>query len=113
MGYGATADAYHMTTPAENGEGAARSISMAINDGNIPLNEVDYINAHGTSTYYNDKYETLAIKDIFKDHAYDLCVSSTKSMTGHLLGAAGAIEAIVCAMSIYDGYVPPTINLQM
>ncbi|CEK35674.1 3-oxoacyl-ACP synthase,3-oxoacyl-[acyl-carrier-protein] synthase 2,3-oxoacyl-(acyl carrier protein) synthase II,Enoyl reductase domain of yeast-type FAS1,beta-ketoacyl-acyl-carrier-protein synthase II,Beta-ketoacyl synthase, N-terminal domain [[Clostridium] sordellii] len=112
VGYGATADAYHMTTPAENGEGAARSISMAINDGNIPLNEVDYINAHGTSTYYNDKYETLAIKDIFKDHAYDLCVSSTKSMTGHLLGAAGAIEAIVCAMSIYDGYVPPTINLQ-
>ncbi|MEG2246768.1 MAG: beta-ketoacyl synthase N-terminal-like domain-containing protein, partial [Peptostreptococcaceae bacterium] len=112
VGYGATADAYHMTTPAENGEGAARSISMAIKDGNIPLNEVDYINAHGTSTYYNDKFETMAIKDVFKEHAYELCVSSTKSMTGHLLGAAGAVEAIVCAMSIYDGYVPPTINIE-
>jgi 3-oxoacyl-[acyl-carrier-protein] synthase II len=112
VGYGATADAYHMTTPAENGEGASRSIKMAMRDGNIPLNEVDYINAHGTSTYYNDKFETMAIKDVFKEHAYDLCVSSTKSMTGHLLGAAGAVEAIVCAMSIYDGFVPPTINVQ-
>ena len=112
VGYGATADAYHMTTPAENGEGASRSIKMAMRDGNIPLNEVDYINAHGTSTYYNDKFETMAIKDVFKEHAYNLCVSSTKSMTGHLLGAAGAVEAIVCAMSIYDGFVPPTINVQ-
>lgn len=111
VGYGLTADAHHMTTPAENGEGASRAINMAINDGNIPLSEVDYINAHGTSTYYNDKFETMAIKDVFKEHSYDLCVSSTKSMTGHLLGAAGAIEAIVCAMSIYDGYVPPTINV--
>lgn len=112
VGYGLTADAHHMTTPAENGEGASRAINMAINDGNIPLSEVDYINAHGTSTYYNDKFETMAIKDVFKEHSYDLCVSSTKSMTGHLLGAAGAIEAIVCAMSIYDGYVPPTINVE-
>lgn len=112
VGYGATADAYHMTTPAENGEGAARSISMAIKDGSIPLNEVDYINAHGTSTYYNDKFETMAIKSVFKEHAYELCVSSTKSMTGHLLGAAGAVEAIVCAMAIHDGYVPPTINVE-
>ncbi|MFR9069242.1 MAG: beta-ketoacyl-ACP synthase II, partial [Paraclostridium sp.] len=104
VGYGLTADAHHMTTPAENGEGASRAINMAIKDGNIPLSEVDYINAHGTSTYYNDKFETMAIKDVFKEHSYDLCVSSTKSMTGHLLGAAGAIEAIVCAMSIYDGY---------
>ncbi|MDU1538829.1 MAG: beta-ketoacyl-ACP synthase II [Paeniclostridium sordellii] len=112
VGYGLTADAHHMTTPAENGEGASRAINMAIKDGNIPLSEVDYINAHGTSTYYNDKFETMAIKDVFKEHAYDLCVSSTKSMTGHLLGAAGAIEAIVCAMSIYDGYVPPTINVE-
>lgn len=112
VGYGATADAYHMTTPAENGEGAARSISMAMKDGNIPLDEVDYINAHGTSTYYNDKFETMAIKSVFKDQAYELCVSSTKSMTGHLLGAAGAVEAIVCAMAISDGYVPPTINVE-
>ncbi|GAA0861138.1 beta-ketoacyl-ACP synthase II [Paraclostridium tenue] len=112
VGYGLTADAHHMTTPAENGEGASRAINMAIKDGNIPLSEVDYINAHGTSTYYNDKFETMAIKDVFKAHAYDLCVSSTKSMTGHLLGAAGAIEAIVCAMSIYDGYAPPTINVE-
>ena len=112
VGYGLTADAHHMTTPAENGEGASRAINMAIKDGNIPLSEVDYINAHGTSTYYNDKFETMAIKDVFKEHAYDLCVSSTKSMTGHLLGAAGSIEAIVCAMSIYDGYVPPTINVE-
>lgn len=112
VGYGLTADAHHMTTPAENGEGASRAINMAIKDGNIPLSEVDYINAHGTSTYYNDKFETMAIKDVFKEHSYDLCVSSTKSMTGHLLGAAGAIEAIVCTMSIYDGYVPPTINVE-
>ncbi|MGL5650525.1 MAG: beta-ketoacyl-ACP synthase II [Paraclostridium sp.] len=112
VGYGATADAYHMTTPAENGEGAARSISMAMKDGNIPIDEVDYINAHGTSTYYNDKFETMAIKNVFKDQAYELCVSSTKSMTGHLLGAAGAVEAIVCAMAISDGYVPPTINVE-
>ncbi len=112
VGYGATADAYHMTTPAENGEGAARSIKMALEDGAIPFNEVDYINAHGTSTYYNDKYETMAIKDVFKEHAYDLCVSSTKSMTGHLLGAAGAVEAVICAMAINEGYVPPTINIE-
>lgn len=112
VGYGLTADAHHMTTPSENGEGASRAINMAIKDGNIPLSEVDYINAHGTSTYYNDKFETMAIKDVFKEHAYNLCVSSTKSMTGHLLGAAGAIEAIVCAMSIYDEYVPPTINVE-
>lgn len=112
VGYGATADAYHMTTPAESGEGAARSIRMALEDGNIPFNEVDYINAHGTSTYYNDKYETMAIKDIFKESAYDLCISSTKSMTGHLLGAAGAVEAVICAMAIHEGYVPPTINIK-
>ncbi|MDL0416130.1 beta-ketoacyl-[acyl-carrier-protein] synthase II, partial [Clostridioides difficile] len=105
-------DAYHMTTPAENGEGAARSMNMALKDGNVPLEEVDYINAHGTSTYYNDLYETMAIKTVFGEKAYDLCVSSTKSMTGHLLGASGAIEAVVCAMSIEDSFVPPTINIQ-
>lgn len=112
VGYGLTADAYHMTTPAENGEGATRAMQMALKDGNVPLNEVDYINAHGTSTPYNDRLETIAIKNVFEDHAYNLCVSSTKSMTGHLLGAAGAIEAVVCAMSIEDSFVPPTINVQ-
>ena len=112
VGYGLTADAYHMTTPAENGEGAARSMNMALKDGNVPLEEVDYINAHGTSTYYKDLYETMAIKTVFGEKAYDLCVSSTKSMTGHLLGASGAIEAVVCAMSIEDSFVPPTINIQ-
>ncbi|UWD48046.1 beta-ketoacyl-ACP synthase II [Clostridioides difficile] len=111
VGYGLTADAYHMTTPAENGEGAARSMNMALKDGNVPLEEVDYINAHGTSTYYNDLYETMAIKTVFGENAYNLCVSSTKSMTGHLLGASGAIEAVVCAMSIEDSFVPPTINI--
>jgi 3-oxoacyl-[acyl-carrier-protein] synthase II len=111
VGYGSTADAYHITTPAENGEGAARSMQMAIDDGNIDIGDVDYINAHGTSTPYNDKFETMAIKSVFGDKAYDLCVSSTKSMTGHLLGASGAIEAVVCALSIDEGYVPPTINL--
>ncbi|MBO3444210.1 beta-ketoacyl-ACP synthase II [Clostridium sp. CCUG 7971] len=112
VGYGLTADAYHMTTPAEGGEGATRSMQMALQDGNVPLDEVDYINAHGTSTPYNDRLETQAIKNIFKDKAYDICVSSTKSMTGHLLGAAGAVEAVICAMSINDSFVPPTINVQ-
>ncbi len=112
VGYGLTADAYHMTTPAENGEGAARSMEMALKDGNVSIEEVDYINAHGTSTYYNDKLETQAIKTVFRENAYDLCVSSTKSMTGHLLGAAGGIEAIVCAMSIKDNFIPPTVNVQ-
>lgn len=112
VGYGLTADAYHMTTPAENGEGAARSMEMALKDGNVSIEEVDYINAHGTSTYYNDKLETQAIKTVFKEKAYDLCVSSTKSMTGHLLGAAGGIEAVVCAMSIKDNFIPPTVNVQ-
>jgi 3-oxoacyl-[acyl-carrier-protein] synthase II len=112
VGYGLTADAYHMTTPAEGGEGAARSMAMALKDGNIPLNEVDYINAHGTSTPYNDRLETQAIKSVFGDDAYKLCVSSTKSMTGHLLGAAGAVEAIACAMAIEQSFIPPTVNVQ-
>lgn len=112
VGYGLTADAYHMTTPAEGGEGATRAMQMALQDGNVPLDEVDYINAHGTSTPYNDRLETQAIKNIFKDKAYDICVSSTKSMTGHLLGAAGAVEAVICAMSINDSFIPPTINVQ-
>ena len=112
VGYGLTADAYHMTTPAEDGDGATRAMIMALEDGNVPLDEVDYINAHGTSTPYNDRLETLAIKNVFKDKAYNLCVSSTKSMTGHLLGAAGAVEAVICAMSIDDKFIPPTTNVQ-
>ena len=112
VGYGLTADAYHMTTPAEDADGATRAIQMALEDGNIPLDEVDYINAHGTSTPYNDRLETLAIKNVFGEKAYELCVSSTKSMTGHLLGAAGAVEAVICAMSIDDNFVPPTINVE-
>jgi len=110
VGYGSTTDAYHITAPAPEGEGAARAMKMALKDGEIPFEEVDYINAHGTSTEYNDKFETMAIKSVFGAHAYKLAISSTKSMTGHLLGAAGAVEAIATVMSIYEGYVHPTIN---
>ncbi|MGL4989995.1 MAG: beta-ketoacyl-ACP synthase II [Sarcina sp.] len=111
VGYGATSDAYHITAPAPDGEGAARAMELAINEAHISENDVDYINAHGTSTPMNDKTETKAIKLCFKDHANDLLVSSTKSMTGHLLGAAGAVEAIVCAKALEDSFVPPTIGL--
>ncbi len=110
VGYAATGDAYHLTSPAPNGEGAARSMQLALNDAKIDCNLIDYINAHGTSTPYNDKYETAAIKSIFKKHAEYISISSTKSMTGHLLGAAGAVEAITCILSINNNYVPPTIN---
>lgn len=112
VGYGMTSDAYHITTPAENGEGAARAMQMAINDAGIEPEKIDYINAHGTSTYYNDLYETMAIKSVFGENAKNVSISSTKSMTGHLLGASGAIEAIVCALAIKDNFVPPTINLE-
>lgn len=112
VGYGANADAHHITTPAPDGEGAARTMSIALKDANINYDDIDYINAHGTSTLYNDKFETAAIKTVFKDHAYELSVSSTKSMTGHLLGAAGGIESIACIMCIKEGIVPPTINYE-
>lgn len=112
VGYGMTSDAYHITTPVENGEGAARAMQMAINDAGIEPEKIDYINAHGTSTYYNDLYETMAIKSVFGENAKNVSISSTKSMTGHLLGASGAIEAIVCALAIKDNFVPPTINLE-
>lgn len=112
VGYGMTSDAYHITTPVENGEGAARAMQMAINDAGIEPAQIDYINAHGTSTYYNDLYETMAIKSVFGENAKNVSISSTKSMTGHLLGASGAIEAIVCALAIKDNFVPPTINLE-
>ena len=112
IGYGATGDAYHITAPAPSGEGAARCMQMAIKDAGITPAEMGYINAHGTSTYYTDIYETLAIKSVFKEHARKLAVSSTKSMTGHLLGAAGGVEAVVSVLAIERGILPPTINLE-
>ena len=111
-GYGATGDAFHITAPAPGGEGGARAMKIAIADAGLTPEDVQYINAHGTSTPYNDKYETAAIKTVFGDHAYKVAVSSTKSMTGHLLGAAGGIEAIFTALSIRDGIIPPTIHIE-
>jgi len=110
VGYGATADAYHITAPSPEGEGNARAMRMALAEAGLRPEEIDYINAHGTSTQPNDREETAAIKQVFGEHAYRLLVSSTKSMTGHLLGAAGALEAIVCLLAIRDGCIPPTIN---
>ncbi len=111
VGVGFTGDAYHITAPAPEGEGAARSMKEALRDAGVQPEEVGYINAHGTSTELNDKNETTAIKTVFGKHAYDMVVSSTKSMTGHLLGAAGAIESIATVLAIKNGIVPPTINL--
>lgn len=110
-GFGMSGDAYHITAPDEDADGASRAMEAAINDAGIDANQVDYLNAHGTSTYLNDKNETIAIKRVFKEHAYDLAVSSTKSMTGHLLGAAGSVEAIFSILAIRDNVAPPTINL--
>jgi 3-oxoacyl-[acyl-carrier-protein] synthase II len=112
IGYGANADAYHITNPAPEGAGAARCMALALEDGGLRPQEVDYINAHGTSTPYNDVNETQAIKKVFREHATGLAVSSTKSMTGHLLGAAGAIEAAYTALTVYHGVAPPTINYE-
>jgi len=112
VGIGMTADAYHVTAPAPGGEGAVRSMRLCIEDANISPEEVDYINAHGTSTPYNDKNETEAIKTLFGEHAYKLIVSSTKSMTGHLLGAAGALEAVATILTVMNDIIPPTINLE-
>jgi len=111
IAYGASADAYHITQPIENGEGAARAMQVALNKAGLAATEVDYINAHGTSTPLNDRMETKAIKTVFGDHAYNIPISSTKSMTGHLIGAAGAVEAAICTMAIQHGLIPPTINL--
>ncbi len=111
IAYGATADAYHITQPDEAGSGAARAMQVALNKAGLAPTEIDYINAHGTSTVLNDKVETLAIKSVFGDYAYHIPISSTKSMTGHLIGAAGAVEAAICIMVIQHGLIPPTINL--
>ncbi len=112
VGYGLTGDAYHMTAPATGGEGAARCMKMALNNAGVNPEQVTYINAHGTSTPFNDLNESLAIKSVFGDYASKLMVSSTKSMTGHLLGAAGGLEAAICCMAIDKGVVPPTINYE-
>ena len=111
IAYGASADAYHVTQPAEDGEGAARAMQLALNKAGLAPSEIDYINAHGTSTPLNDKVETIAIKTVFGDYAYQVPISSTKSMIGHLIGAAGAVEAAICIMIIQHGLIPPTINL--
>ncbi|MGC8718468.1 MAG: beta-ketoacyl-ACP synthase II [Thermodesulforhabdaceae bacterium] len=112
IGFGLTGDAYHMTAPAPEGEGAARCMEMAIADAGIRPEDVDYINAHGTSTDLNDRFETMAIKRVFGERAYKIPVSSTKSMTGHLLGAAGGVEAAYTALTIQRGIIPPTINYE-
>lgn len=112
VGYGSTADAHHITAPAPGGEGAQRAMQMAINDAELVPSDIQYVNAHGTSTPLNDAFETEALKGVFKDHAKKLLISSTKSMTGHLLGAAGAIEAIASIRAITDQVAPPTINLE-
>jgi len=111
LAYGASADAYHITQPDEDGEGAARAMQVALNKSGLATTEIDYINAHGTSTPLNDRVETMAIKTVFGDHAYHIPASSTKSMMGHLIGAAGAVEAVICILVIQNGLIPPTINL--
>ncbi len=110
IGFGATSDAFHITAPAPGGEGAARAMKEALRDAELVPSDIDYINAHGTSTPLNDKYETAAVKSVFGDHAYKLATSSTKSMTGHLLGAAGGIELIFTALTLESSVIPPTIN---
>src|SRR5690606_31671951 len=112
-GYACTGDAYHITQPAPEGEGAYRAIRRALEDAGVSPDEIDYINAHGTSTEYNDYFETLAIKRALGEAAYRVPISSTKSMTGHLLGAAGAVEAIVCLLAMDRGLIPPTINYEV
>lgn len=113
VGYGSTCDAHHITMPSPEGTGAAKAMELAIEDAGIEPKEVSYINAHGTGTPYNDLFETRAIKKVFGQDAYSIPVSSTKSMTGHLLGAAGVVEAIVCTMAMIEGVIPPTINLEV
>lgn len=111
VAYGATSDAYHITQPSTKGEGGAKAMQVALKKAAMQPGEIEYINAHGTSTTINDRCETMAIKTVFGDYAYHIPVSSTKSMMGHLIGAAGAIEAIICVLTIQNGVIPPTINL--
>ncbi len=111
-GYGATDDAYHITSPVPGGAGGAKAMELAIKDAGLEPKDITYINVHGTSTKYNDSFETQAIKSVFGDAVKQVVASSTKSMTGHLLGAAGGVEAIICALAIQEGYIPPTINYQ-
>jgi 3-oxoacyl-[acyl-carrier-protein] synthase II len=111
-GFGASSDAFHMTAPSENGDGAARCMRAALKDAGVNADQVGYLNAHGTSTPLGDLGETMAIKSAFGDHARDMMVSSTKSMTGHLLGAAGGVEAVFSVMALHTGVIPPTINLE-
>ncbi len=111
-GVGFTADAYHLTAPAPGGKGAVKAMSLCVEDGGLVPEQIDYINAHGTSTPYNDKNETEAIKTVFGERAYDMAISSTKSMTGHMLGAAGAVELIVTTMAVHENKIPPTINYE-
>lgn len=113
VGYGATCDAYHMTAPCEDGDGAARAMIKAMEEGNVNPNDITYINAHGTSTPANDVGETKAIKAALKDNAYKVSISSTKSMTGHLLGATGAVEAITCVLALQNNFVPPTVGYKV
>jgi 3-oxoacyl-[acyl-carrier-protein] synthase II len=111
-GYGTTNDAYHISAPIENGSGAARCMQIALDRGGLKPQDIHYINAHGTSTQLNDKSETAAIKNVFGELSYHIPISSTKSMTGHLLGAAGALEAILCVKALQDQFIPPTINYE-
>ncbi|KKM11878.1 3-oxoacyl-ACP synthase [Clostridiales bacterium PH28_bin88] len=112
VGYGCSSDAYHITAPVPGGLGAALSMRVALADAGLQPSNINYINAHGTSTDLNDKFETMAIKEVFGKYAYQVAISSTKSMTGHMLGAAGAVELIACALAIRDGVIPPTINYE-
>jgi 3-oxoacyl-[acyl-carrier-protein] synthase II len=112
VGYGTSGDAYHMTAPAPGGEGAARAIRNALKDAGVSPEQIEYINAHGTSTKFNDLYETMAIKSVFGEHAYRVKISSIKSMIGHLLGAAGGVEVVSSILTILNGVIPPTINYE-
>jgi 3-oxoacyl-[acyl-carrier-protein] synthase II len=111
-GYGLSGDGYHMAAPPEDGDGAIRCMQMALNDAGMNVDDIDYINAHGTSTPLNDVVETRAIKKVFGSHAQELAISSTKSMTGHMLGGAGGIESVFTALSLYNQTIPPTANLE-
>ena len=113
VGYGATCDAYHITSPAEDGEGAARAMTLAIEEAGIKPEDIDYVNAHGTSTHHNDLFETIAIKKALGEHAYNVNISSTKSMVGHMLGAAGAVEFIACVKSVMDNYIHATVGYEV